>query len=132
MDVPPPALDQLDIRDLDVRRKGLSSARFGLGYRVPDVDAFIDEGIDAIRSLLEENEGLRAGVSPENLWFGGRDTRRRLTPLDVQAREFEVARFGKGYKMRPVDEILDDVADMLAQLEAENDALRAGRSTSGE
>jgi hypothetical protein len=33
--------------------------------------------------------------------------------------------------MRPVDEILDDVSVMLAQLEAENDALRAGRSTSG-
>jgi DivIVA domain-containing protein len=131
MDLPPPALTQLDIRDLDVRRKGLSSARFGLGYRVPDVDAILDEGIDAIRSLLEENEGLRAGVSPEHRWFGKADARLRLTPLDVQAREFEVARFGKGYKMRPVDEILDDVTDMIAQLEAENDALRGGRSTSG-
>jgi DivIVA domain-containing protein len=131
MDLPPPALTRLDIRDLDVRRKGLSSARFGLGYRVPDVDAILDEGIDAIRSLLEENEGLRAGVSPERLRFGETDARCRLTPLDVQAREFEVARFGKGYKMRPVDEILDDVTDMLALLEAENDALRAGRSTSG-
>ncbi len=131
MDRPSPALTQLDIRELAVRRKGLSSVRFGLGYRMPDVDALLDEGIHAIRSLLEENESLRAGVSAEQLWFGKADARRRLTPLDVQGREFEVARFGKGYKMRPVDEILDDVTDMLAQLEAENDALRAGRSTPG-
>jgi DivIVA domain-containing protein len=131
MDLPPAALTQLDIRDLNVRRKGLSSARFGLGYRVSDVDALLDEGIDAIRSLLEENEGLRAGVLSEHLRLGEGDMRRRLTPLDVEAREFAVARFGKGYKMRPVDELLDDMTDMLAQLEAENDALRAGRSTSG-
>jgi DivIVA domain-containing protein len=132
MDPSPPALTQLDIRDLDVRRKGLPSTTFGLGYRVADVDAFLDEGIGAIRSLLEENEVLRAGVSPEHLWYGKADARRRLTPLDVQAREFEVARFGNGYKMRPVDEILDDVTDMLAQLEAENDALRAGRPRQGD
>jgi len=130
MDRPPHARTQLDIRDLDVRRKRLSVARFGIGYRVHQVDAYLDEAIDSVRSLLEENEGLRAGVSPEDLWFGKTHARSRLTPLDVQAREFEVARFGNGYKMRAIDEILDDVTDMLAELTAENEALRAGRSTS--
>ena len=131
MDRPPPASTQLDIRDLEVRRTALTVARFGLGYRVQEVDAFLDEALDAMRSLLEENEGLRAGVSPEHLSFGTTDTRHRLTPLDVQTRVFQVGRFGNGYKMRPIDEILDDVTDMLAALTAANEALRVGRSPSG-
>lgn len=131
MDRPPLARNQLDIRDLEARRKGLSVARLGIGYRVQEVDEFLDEAIDAMRSLLEENQGLRAGVSTEHLWLGKTHLRRLLTPLDVQAREFQIARFGNGYKMRAVDEILDDVTDMLTELTAENEALRAGRSTSG-
>ena len=59
--------------------------------------------------------------------FGTTDTRHRLTPLDVQARVFEVGRFGNGYKMRAVDELLDDVTDMLAVLIGKNEALRDGR-----
>lgn len=131
MDRPPSAPTQLDIRDLEARRTGLSVARFGLGYRVQEVDAFLDEALDAMRSLLEENEGLRAGRSPEHPSFGTTDTRHRLTPLDVQERVFEAGRFGNGYKMRATDELLDDVTDMLAVLIAENEALRVGRSTSG-
>jgi DivIVA domain-containing protein len=131
MDQPPPAPIRPDIRDLEARRKGLSVARFRLGYRVREVDAFLEEALDAMRSLIEENERLRAGVSPEHLSFGTTDTRQGLTPLDVQAKVFEVGRFGNGYRMRAVDELLDDVTDMLAVLIAENEALRVGRSTSG-
>jgi DivIVA domain-containing protein len=126
----PTAAPQLDIQDLETRRKDLSVARFGLGYRIQEVDAFLDEALDAMRSLREENEGLRARSSPEDLSLGATETRQRLTPLDVQARVFESGRFGNGYKMRAVDEILDDVTDMLAALTAENEAIRGGRSTS--
>lgn len=126
---PPPAPTRLDIRDLEAQRKGLSVARLGLGYRVQEVDAFLDEALDAMRFLLEENEGLRPGVSPEHPSFGSTETRHRLTPLDVQERVFEVGRLGRGYKMRTVDELLDDVTDMLATLIAENEALREGRSS---
>jgi DivIVA domain-containing protein len=48
-----------------------------------------------------------------------------VAPLNVQAKEFGIARFGRGYKMRDVDDYLDDVTDMLSRLEAENEALRA-------
>ena len=130
MDRPPPAPTQLAVRDLEARCKGLSVARLGLGYRVQEVDAFLDQALDAMRSLLEENEGLRAGMSPAPS-FGTTDTGHRLTPLDVQARVFQIGRFGNGYKMRAVDELLDDMTDMLATLTAENEALREGRSTSG-
>jgi DivIVA domain-containing protein len=131
MERPPPAPIQLDIPDLEARCTALSVARFGLGYRVREVDAFLDDALDVMRSLVEENEALRAGLSPEHPSFGTTDTRHRLTPLDVQARVFEVGRFGNGYKMRAVDELLDDVTDMLAVLIAENVALRDGGSTSG-
>ena len=127
----PPVPTQLDIPDLEARRTGLSVARFGLGYRVQEVDAFLDEALDVMRSLVEESEALRADPSPEHPSFGTTATRYRLTPLDVQARVFEVGRFGNGYKMRAVDELLDDVTDMLAELFAENEAIRVGGSTSG-
>lgn len=52
----------------------------------------------------------------------------RITPTDVQQKEFRVARFGGGYRMREVDEFLDQVTDALTALIAENDDLRAGRA----
>jgi DivIVA domain-containing protein len=50
----------------------------------------------------------------------------RITPLDVQQKEFRVARFGAGYRMREVDEFLDQVTDVLSSLTAENERLREG------
>jgi DivIVA domain-containing protein len=47
-----------------------------------------------------------------------------LSPLDVQQKEFRVARFGAGYRMREVDEFLDRVTDALSALIAENDRLK--------
>jgi DivIVA domain-containing protein len=51
----------------------------------------------------------------------------RITPTEVQQKEFRVARFGGGYRMREVDEFLDQVTDALSALIAENEELRAGR-----
>ncbi len=50
----------------------------------------------------------------------------RITPLDVQQKEFQVARFGAGYRMREVDEFLDQVTDAMSALVAENERLLRG------
>jgi len=59
---------------------------------------------------------------------GGRvtplDVQQRVTPLDVQQKEFRVTRVGSGYRMREVDEFLDQITDTLTALVAENDRLR--------
>jgi DivIVA domain-containing protein len=47
----------------------------------------------------------------------------RITPSDVQEKEFRVARFGAGYRVREVDEFLDQVTDALSALTAENERL---------
>lgn len=47
-----------------------------------------------------------------------------ITPADVQQKEFRVARVGGGYRMREVDEFLDQVTDALSALIAENERLR--------
>jgi len=47
----------------------------------------------------------------------------RITPLEVQQKAFQVARFGAGYRMREVDEFLDQVTDALTALLAENERL---------
>jgi DivIVA domain-containing protein len=52
-------------------------------------------------------------------------TQGRVTPLDVQQKEFHITRVGVGYRMREVDEFLDHVTDTLSALIAENDQLRA-------
>ena len=51
----------------------------------------------------------------------------RVSPLDVQQKEFHVTRVGVGYRMREVDEFLDQVTDTLSALIAENEQLRASR-----
>jgi DivIVA domain-containing protein len=49
----------------------------------------------------------------------------KVTPLDVQQKEFRVTRVGSGYRMREVDEFLDQITDTLSALVAENERLRA-------
>ena len=49
----------------------------------------------------------------------------RLTPIDIQQKEFRDSRFG-GYKMRDVDEFLDQITDSFGALTAEVERLRAG------
>ena len=48
-----------------------------------------------------------------------------MTPLDIQQKEFQVSRFG-GYRMRDVDEFLDQLTDAMQAVLAENERLRAG------
>ena len=48
----------------------------------------------------------------------------KVTPLDVQQKEFRVTRVGSGYRMREVDEFLDQITDTLSALVAENERLR--------
>jgi DivIVA domain-containing protein len=48
----------------------------------------------------------------------------RITPADVQQKQFRTARLGGGYRMREVDEFLDQVTDALSSLIAENEQLR--------
>jgi DivIVA domain-containing protein len=119
---------ELDIRGIEQRGKELTVARYRRGYHVAQVDAFLGQAVSSLRTLLAENEGLRAGVAPGNLWHGGAGGRAPRTPDEVDAQMFELAR--SGYRMREVDDLLDEVASHLGQLEAENEALRA-RSASG-
>jgi DivIVA domain-containing protein len=53
----------------------------------------------------------------------------RVTPQDVQQKEFRVTRVGAGYRMREVDEFLDQITDTLSALIAENDRLRVAGGT---
>ena len=119
MDPIAPGPTEQDVTAIDARRKELHVAWF-LGYRTGDVDTYLDVVVEAMRSRIRENEGLRAG-SPVPLSLPDGE---RVTPFDIQGREFGVARFLGGYKMREIDEYLDDVTDMLTRLDAENEALR--------
>ncbi len=57
--------------------------------------------------------------------FSGLPAPKALTPADVQAKEFGVSRFG-GYKMRDVDEFLDELTASMTRLTEENERLRSG------
>jgi DivIVA domain-containing protein len=50
---------------------------------------------------------------------------RVVTPEDIQRQEFGVSRFG-GYRMRDVDEFLDQLTTSMQAMLAENERLRAG------
>jgi DivIVA domain-containing protein len=54
---------------------------------------------------------------------------KRLTPVDVQHKEFRLA--VRGYNEREVDEFLDEVTEEFARLYAENTRLRAEVETRG-
>ena len=47
-----------------------------------------------------------------------------MGPMDIQQKEFRVSRFG-GYKMRDVDEFLDQVTESMSALIAQNERQRA-------
>jgi DivIVA domain-containing protein len=49
--------------------------------------------------------------------------RARITPLDIQQKEFRVSRFG-GYRMRDVDEFLDQLTEVVSEMVEENARLR--------
>ena len=64
MDAP----SRADFESLEARRTALPIGRLGSGYGVREVDGFVSRVLDAVRGLVEENDALRAGVSPESLW----------------------------------------------------------------
>jgi DivIVA domain-containing protein len=47
-----------------------------------------------------------------------------VTPADIQSKEFNVSRFG-GYRMRDVDEFLDQITESMTKLVDENQRLRS-------
>jgi DivIVA domain-containing protein len=49
---------------------------------------------------------------------------KRVTPDDVQRKEFGTARVRVGYLMHEVDEFLDEITDTLSSLASENERLR--------
>jgi DivIVA domain-containing protein len=57
--------------------------------------------------------------------FSGLPAPKVLTPADVQAKEFGVSRFG-GYRMRDVDEFLDELTASMTRLAEENERLSSG------
>jgi DivIVA domain-containing protein len=128
VDLPPPLVTELDIRAIEQRGKELPPARMRRGYRAAQVDAFLGQAVASLRSRLAENEGLRAGVAPGDLWYREAGARAPRSPDEVDAQTFELVR--SGYRMQEVDNLLDEVTYQLTQLEAENEALRA-RSSSG-
>jgi DivIVA domain-containing protein len=118
-----PGPTELDVRSIDARRKDLHAAWFQ-GYRKSDVDLYLDEVSEGMRARIQENARLRAGLPGPGSDVG------RATPFDVQAKEFVMARFGRGYRMRDVDEYMDEVTEMMSWLEAENAVLKRERSES--
>jgi DivIVA domain-containing protein len=57
--------------------------------------------------------------------FSGLPAGKTISPADIQAKEFGVSRFG-GYKMRDVDEFLDELTASMTKLTEENERLRGG------
>ena len=131
VDVPPPLVTELDIRGIEQRGKELPVARHGRGYRIDQVEAFLAKAASSLRARRAGNDGLRSGVSPGSDWSGGTWGTSALAAAEVDAQRFEVGRSGSAYRMREVDELLDEVMYQLTQLEAENDMLRARSRSKG-
>ena len=70
-----------------------------------------------------EDDGHEAGQAPPPTASA------MITPLDIQQKEFQVSRLG-GYRMRDVDEFLDQLTDAMTAVLAENQRLRGGDSGS--
>lgn len=114
---------EADVRALEARARSFGSAG-RLGYRREDVDAFVRRAIAALRAAIARNETLRTGSTPASGWWadaGDED-------LDIEGAVFATARFRRGYDMRSVDELLDEITDGLHMLAVERQALeRRGR-----
>lgn len=79
----------------------------------------------------EEVEMRKKDKSPDGASGWGSAPAGRITPQEVQQKEFQVARFGAGYRMREVDEFLDQVTEALSALVAENERLLRGSADRG-
>jgi DivIVA domain-containing protein len=67
--------------------------------------------------MKQDARGESAVVAP------GSGSRSKITPLDIQQKEFRVSRFG-GYRMRDVDEFLDQLTEVVSEMVEENARLR--------
>jgi DivIVA domain-containing protein len=56
--------------------------------------------------------------------FTGMPASSVVTAADIQSKEFDVSRFG-GYRMRDVDEFLDQITEAMTKLSEENERLRS-------
>lgn len=56
--------------------------------------------------------------------FTGMPASTVVTPAEIQSKEFNVSRFG-GYRMRDVDEFLDQITESMTKLAEENERLRS-------
>lgn len=72
---------------------------------------------------MDRDDTASGGGSPRRT-----EARPRITPDDVQRKEFGTARLRVGYLMHEVDEFLDQITDTLSALIAENERLRADLS----
>jgi DivIVA domain-containing protein len=73
----------------------------------------------------------KSKAAPDDASEWGSTAPGRITPLDVQQKEFHVTRVGAGYRMREVDEFLDQVTDALSALIAENERLKSAGTAGG-
>jgi DivIVA domain-containing protein len=76
-------------------RPQFSRTRYAPGYRISDVDAFIDR--------IEATLGLRPRYGPP------------VTATDVARVQFRLVRFRRGYEPREVDHALDRYEELLAE-----------------
>jgi DivIVA domain-containing protein len=67
---------------------------------------------------------MRKRKDPSEGTFGEPVTSGRLSAMEIQQKEFGVTRVGGGYRMRDVDEFLDDVTTSMTALVEENRRLR--------
>jgi DivIVA domain-containing protein len=74
----------------------------------------------------EDKMKKKKDTASENASGWGSEPGGGITPQEVQQKEFRVARFGAGYRMREVDEFLDQVTDAMSALAAENERLLRG------
>lgn len=74
------------------------------------------------REIEDDEVDMFSGTQTTASW--------RLSPHDIQNKEFRVSRMG-GYRMRDVDEFLDEITESMAVLIAENERLQAERVGAG-
>ncbi len=67
---------------------------------------------------------MRKKKDPSEESFGEPVTSAQLSPMKIQQKEFGVTRVGGGYRMRDVDEFLDDITTSMTTLVEENRRLR--------
>jgi DivIVA domain-containing protein len=123
---PTPSASASMLTPLDIQNKEFRVSRMG-GYRMRDVDEFLDQITDSLSGLIAENARLRevGNAGGAGVGSGGEveDARREAERILAEARE-QAARIGSGAAVRPVASA-DDAAAVQAFLRKERDFLRS-------